>query len=371
MGKSVLVVLGVPVLLAATGCDVAPAGTPDAGVPDAGPSGLALLGGYTHDPASVAIEEITTEADDLRRPRDLAFRPGATNELWVVDEEAGVMILAGAGTATRSVSWHHGPGADHFMPAPSALAFGDTTMATAHETDAVTQPTTPADFMGPALWLTDPAIFDGGHASHIDMLHNSPNAVGIAWDTGNVFWVFDGFHLSITRYDFALDHGPGGEDHTDGVITRYVQNEVGYRPNVSSHMELDHASGLLYAADTSNSRIVVLDTRSGTPGAVIGPDYDGADMSLVDGATLTTLVDGATRGLETPTGLALHGGVVYVTDYADSVIHAYDLSGEELDWLDLSSMVSARSLGAVEVDADGRLYVIDILGRRIIRIAPL
>ena len=25
-------------------------------------------------------------------------------------------------------------------------------------------------------------------SSHLDMLHNSPNAVGIAWDHGNAFW---------------------------------------------------------------------------------------------------------------------------------------------------------------------------------------
>ncbi len=83
----------------------------------------------------------------------------------------------------------------------------------------------------------------------------------------------------------------------------------------------------------------------------------------------TTLVDGASRGLEPPTGLALFDGVVYVSDRATNVIHAYDLTGQELDWLDLSTLMGPRSLGAVEVDAEGRLYAIDFAGRRVLRIA--
>ena len=35
--------------------------------------------------------------------------------------------------------------------------------------------------MGPTLWDGNLNIYDGGHASHLDMLHNSPNGAGIAW----------------------------------------------------------------------------------------------------------------------------------------------------------------------------------------------
>ena len=84
-------------------CDGPPAGAADGGLADAGPTGLAVLGAYTHDVASVTIDDITLEADDLRRPRDLAFRPGVALELWVLDAERGVMILSNAGTADRSI----------------------------------------------------------------------------------------------------------------------------------------------------------------------------------------------------------------------------------------------------------------------------
>src|SRR5690606_38485909 len=122
-------------------------------------------------------------------------------------------------------------------------------------------------------------IYDSGHASHLDMLHNSPNGVGIAWDHDNVYWLFDGFHESITRYDFRNDHGLGGEDHRDGIIRRYVEGEVSYVPEVTAGMEIDHATGLLYFSDPGNARIAVLDTTSGAPGGPIGPNYDGAEMN--------------------------------------------------------------------------------------------
>ena len=159
------------------------------------------------------------------------------------------------------------------MPKPAALAFGKPGfMATAHDTDQVTQASTPADFMGPSLWTTGDE-FEGGHESHMDMLHNSPDATGIAWDRENIYWVFDGYHRAITRYDFRADHGPAGSDHRDGITARYVDGELSYEKGVSSHLELDHTTGLLYIAETSAGRIAVLDTQTGTKGSSVSPNY--------------------------------------------------------------------------------------------------
>ncbi|MEC9466031.1 MAG: hypothetical protein VX834_09620 [Myxococcota bacterium] len=111
----------------------------------------------------------------------------------------------------------------HFLAKPSALAFGENgAFASIHEEDEITQFDTPWDFMGPTLWTTEFALFDSGHLSHIDMLHNTPNGVGIAWEVDNVYWVYDGHHGSLTRYNFNQDHGPAGTDHSDGVVYRYV-----------------------------------------------------------------------------------------------------------------------------------------------------
>lgn len=343
---------------------------PIAVTPDAGPSGLAVLGAGSHEPSGLDVVEIATAAHELFEPRDLAFSPVADHQLWIINRDSGMVIVSATGTAEQTTVWRRSPGYEHFLWLPSSLAFGDATMATAHDTNDVTQPSTPSDFMGPSLWPIDPAAYTGGHASHLDMLHNSPNAAGIAWDSGNAFWIFDGFHSSITFYDFRADHGPGGEDHGDGLIHRWVEGQVRYVAGVSSHMELDRAAGVLYVADTGNVRVAVLDVHSGTPGGLLSPDYDGAEMRSVESLPLSTLVDGSAFGMVQPSGLALRDGVLFVTDRALSIVHAFDTSGMQLDWLDLSSAIAPGSLGAVELDAEGRLYVTDIGGHRVLRIAP-
>lgn len=378
----------------------APAGTPDAaevGVPDTStpeeeevgapdaqeetppevvaPVGLPILGAGSQDPAGLTIEVLLDGEDGLVSPRDLAFNPmvvDGVSQLFVADADMNMFVVTNPGTPEVRVRARNSLGSEHFMPAPVGLAFSDIgTFATVHETDWVTQQSTPADFMGPTLWPADAGEFDGGWASHLDMLHNSPNAVGIAWDQGNAFWVFDGAHSSITWYDFQADHGPGGEDHSDGIIVRWVEGQVKYVPGVTSDMQLDHATGLLYVADSGNARVAVLDTRSGARGGTLRPNYDGAEMYHWKDASLTTLVDLTAHGATRPTGLALHGGLVWVSDNATSRIFAFDPTSPEtpIDWLDLSSVVPAGSLGAIAFDAQGRLLALDVAGARVLRLS--
>jgi DNA-binding beta-propeller fold protein YncE len=255
------------------------------------------------------------------------------------------------------------------MPLPSALAFGldSGTMATAHEEDEVTQPGTPADFMGPTLWLADSERFDAGHNSHMDMLHNSPLAMGIAWEQGNVYWVLDGAHSSVTRYDFAEDHGPAGTDHSDGDVSRYVEGDVKAVRGIASHMELDRETGLLYIADTGNARIAVLDINSGTRGANVAPNYDGGAQYRVDDASISTLVDGEANFLSEPSGLALHDGMVFVSNRKNGEIQAYSLDGTPRGFLDTGLK---EAIGGITFDVDGRLYVIDTEENRVLRLSP-
>ncbi|MBN8614552.1 MAG: hypothetical protein J0L92_28385 [Deltaproteobacteria bacterium] len=309
------------------------------------------------------------DSDGLRLPSDVAFHPSEDHQLWITNQgDDSVVIVSRVGSPDRTVVRRRSLGSDHFLASPSGLAMGGSgTFATSQATDEVTQPTTPADFMGPSLWPADVTRFDAGHGSHLDMLHNSPNAVGIAWDHDNAFWVFDGYHESITYYDFGADHGPGGEDHSGAVITRYVEGELLHATGANAHIELDRATGLLYIADTANARVAVLDTRSGAPGRRIGPDYDGATMTAMESATLTTLVTG--HGLDQPSGLALRDGVIYVTDRVRRMVHAFDLTGAQLDYLDLSDR--AAELGGIEADVEGRLYVTTRSPASVLRIAPL
>jgi len=314
-------------------------------------SGLALFGNSAHDPSLLSVTTVADSGDELDDPTDVAVHPDG-HEVWVIqkDDESMVIIDLDGGS-------DHVRGSSHFMAQPMGLAFsvdGDT-MATIHETDELTQgAATPEDFMGPTMWPADSDDFDADHASHLDMLHNSPNGVGIASEGDNVYWVFDGYHDALTRYDFADDHGAGGADHSDGLVERWVEGEVDRVPDVPSNLVFDQ--GHLYVADSGNGRIAVLDTNTGTGGGNVGPNYDGTDQTYVEDAVLTTLVDTADGiPLNTPSGLALHDNVLYVGDQATGKLYAYDLAGTLLDWVPLD----VGELAGIDVDAEGNLYYLD------------
>jgi hypothetical protein len=344
--------------------------TPEGSLEDALPErpSVAVLGGGQHSVDAVTVTVLGTRNDGLNVPRDLAFRPEGNQELWVVNQIGPSMALfANAGTPEQTITIKSGSGATHFMARPSALAFGKPGfLATVHEEDEQTQGPngTPKEFMGPTLWLSDPFQFDGGHASHMDMLHNSPNSMGIAWQEENIYWIFDGAHQSITRYDFREDHGPGGAAHDDGIVARYLDGEMGYEPEVPSHMEFDHATAELFIADSANSRIVVLDTESGTRGSRIFRNYDGSEQYYMDDAEAVTFAEGGE--LSMPSGLALRGELVFVTDNATSKILAYDREGTLIDWLDTE--LPAGSLMGMTFDDQGQLYIIDAVDDRVLRI---
>lgn len=347
-----------------------PTMTPDdAGPPE--PQGLPLLGNGEHALDAVELTEIATFDDGLWAPRDLAFDPSEPTTLYAVNHNTSIALIRDVGQPTQAGELIAGDGTNHFLAQPAAIAFGqEGTFATAPEEDGLTQPMTPTDFMGPSLWTTDPSVFDAGHAGHIDMLHNSPNSVGIAWERDNVYWIFDGSHAALTRYDFGLDHGPGGSDHSDGIVRRYVEGQVAYVPRVPSHMEM--AGGLLYVADTGNNRVAVLDPAAAEAGAPIMPNYDGTQQHAMTGGTLTTLVDGAeVDSMVRPSGLAIDGDVLFVSDNETSTIFGFDReTGELIDWLDLSEQVAVGGLMGLAFDPDGDLFFVDATADRVLRIAP-
>ncbi len=334
--------------------------------------GLEILGGNTHSPDGVALSEVIG-SDTVSRPMDLAFHPTNPGQLWIVNQTNHSMsIISDADTDNWSDESVSHPTGAHFMVQPAGLAFGDNgNLATIHEEDETTPYTegAPGTFMGPTMWPSDTDTFDGGHSSHLDMLHNSPNGVGIAWEDENIYWIFDGYHASLTRYDFADDHGGGGADHSDGEVLRYVEGEVGYEPGVSSNLVFDPGSNLLYVADSGNGRIAVLDTTSGSTGGAVYPNYDWSTQYQIDDADLWTLVDGDTAGLQIPSGLALHDEMIFVVDHATSFIWAFDLEGEVVDWLETG--IEPYSLMGIDFDAEGRLYVADAQADRVMRISAL
>lgn len=223
--------------------------------------------------------------------------------------------------------------------------------------------------MGPTLWTSDPYEFEAGWASHYDMLHNSPDGLGIAWEQDNVYSVFDGYHGSLTRYDFASDHGAAGADHGDGIIARYADGEVAGLDDVGAHLAYDSTSGLLYAADTGNSRIVALDTASGAEGDTLSPNYDGAEQYSVDGATLSIVAADVLGDvvLDQPSGLELHDGLLYVSDHGTGFVFALRPDGTVVDFL---ATGVRDGLGGLAFDPDGHLWIADASADRLIEISP-
>ena len=318
---------------------------------------------------------IGTVDDGLNVVRDLAFNPGAPEQLWTYNMLShGTVIFFAPGTAEQTSEVRIDAYGQHFMAYVSSAAFGDNgNFATCNESrnEWNVGPQAPDDFMGPALWPSDLEIFakvnqefppGTKEGSHLDMLHQSPHCMGIAHDVDNVYWVFDGMHSDIVRYDFQADHGPGGGDHSDGIITRYTDAEVTRLANIPGHMELDHATGMLYVADTGGGRIMRLDTASGTNIGKLQGDWDGAEYTGVEGADFQVVVD----GLDEPSGLALHDGRLLVSEHGTGDIIAFDLDGAEVDRM---STPADRIMG-ITIGPAGDLWYADAGANEVVRVDP-
>ena len=368
-------------------------------IPDAGTEDPIVLAPQlgTGELSSVELVEIANSTNGLRRPRDLDFNPRVPDQLWIVNaQDDSMTIISDASKPTRKVTGRRDAASNHFMPVPSSIAFGADnttigkpgTFGTCHESrNTYGGQAQPNDFMGPVLWSSDDSVFavqDPYHlGSHLDMLHGSPNCMGIAHERDNVYWVFGGKahtlgvpfaqqHLptpAIVKYDFAHDHGVGEDDHADGEIYQYVTDQVSRVEGVPSHLEFDPATSLLYIADTGNARVAVLDTKSGTKGRALQGQEPLVAYHMMDGATLTTLVETSAQVvLDLPSGIALHDGLLFVSDNSTSWIMAFDLTGKLVKKLD--TKLPTGSLAGIKVGPDGKLYLVDMIGNRVLRIDP-
>jgi hypothetical protein len=368
-----------------------PAGEPSAAALEV----ATLLGAQGPDaPAFVTLYDAAADSRLPFYPTALAFNPFVPGDLWItlrqpltdqVCDEGDttgcpwligrVAIVHGATDDTpASVEIKQDANAWHFMRRPTALAFNDDdTFASCGEAWTDNYEDDDIPFSGPVLWSADPAIFGATppadsptNSTHIDMLHESPYCMGIAHDHANVYWAFNGDAGSLDRYDFHMPHEPGGDDHSDGELERYVTGALARVPEVPSHLAFDPGTGLLYAADSGHGRIVALDTTAGTPGASV-MTYDPIQSHYaMDRAKLRELV--APGRLAVPSGLVLYQGVLFVTDAETSDIVAYDSVGHTL--ATLATGLPSGSLGGITIGPDGRAYFADAVGRRVVRIEP-
>lgn len=350
--------------------------------PDAGITQGVEIGTGDHSAASISLTQIAAPAAGLNRPTDLGFNPLRPDELWVVNSgDDSVVIITNASTDSRSTERRKDGYAVHFMATPTSIAFGAAattfgrqgTFATCQESrNTYGGAAAPNDFMGPSLWSSDLTIFarlnPNGLGSHLDMLHASPLCMGITHEANNQYWAFGGLSNSVLKYDFGTDDGIGNDDHSDGEAYQYLTGQLKYAPGIPSHLAFRQADRSLFVADTGNNRIVRLDTTTGTQGQVLQSFERMAAHRRMENATAADVVSKASGFLDAPSGLELKNDLLYVADNANSRISVFTLSGERVNYVDTG--LPSGSLAGMAFGPDGKLYLVDMVGNRVLRVDP-
>jgi hypothetical protein len=349
---------------------------------DPAPTGFPALGNGTHDLESVIIDVIATDADGLNGPRDLDFNPDVPGELWVVNQhDDSTTTIFDAGLSTQLTLHLIDPFALHFMEEVSSISFSTgLQFGTCQESRNTYNGQAPGnDFMGPTLWSADFDIYAKSNpeavqfngfdlGSHLDMLHESPFCMGIAWERDNIYWTFDGLAGHVSRFDFQADHGPGFDDHSDGLIDHFTDVTVERLEGVPSHLVFDHDTGTLFVADTGNARILEVDPASAVESGDLAGLEPGVKVTAFTGATVRELVPPGEHYLEAPSGIALFGELVFVTDNETSTIQVFDRDGNEVDYLETE--LPAGSLMGLRVDSVGHIWTVDFNTNRVLRFRP-
>ncbi len=357
------------------------------------------LGSGNHSASSVTFTPLSG-VGGVNNPTDLAFSPITSGELWILSpgasathmDDAFVIIdnvLAATLTGEQIDEMNDG-NFGHFASNSSGIAFGGQTSGAGNGwTFATSQDATRAgdDFMGPTLWPADrtvighyPPGYDLGLGSHLDMLHSTRYGKGITHESANIYWtlgeayytVMAGTPKCLSRYNFAADHTPGKDNHSDGQKWHYAEGLISTLANVPAHLHYHAASKMLYACDTGNGRVVVLDTLSGgTPQALSAPSQihsgDGVEWK-VPNAMLMDVVPASSGLLTSPSGLEFYNNMLFISDFATGIIHAFDLSGNRLNWLDTG--LGAGAITGLAMGPDGKLYFCDQKNDRVVRIDP-
>ena len=374
-----LAVLHASCAIALFGCSSQAIDSPD----DEAPAGTGGIGGSAMVSTPVTLVNVyTPKTKTAFSATALAFNPTVEGELWLVLRQfpsgkpctttvdtgcsalRGVMgvITAATGDAPTGLIKEDG-NSWHFIRRPTAIAWGDEQLFAACGealTDNYEDDSTP--YAGPALWSSDPAIFGveplpDQNGTHLDMLHETPLCMGIAHEAGNAFWAFNGLAGSLDRVDFHAPHQIGGEDHANGEVHRYIAGQLSRLAEVPSHVAYDSARKLVYVADTGHARVLSVDPSTAQPGDDIMLYEPLHASGAMDGATVKELVRPGL--LQKPSGLALAGNTLYVTDNATSIVYAFDTAGKLQQTFDTA--LPPGSLGGVTLGPDSKLYVADLL----------
>ena len=330
-----------------------------------------------------------TESDGLFKPRDLDFHtlPGRTNELWVINENSALfdqnfggstVTYYNAGSNEQWADYRKDSYSGHFMHTASAISFSDNGgfANTLDVQDANGNPS--GYFSGCTLWDSDTTIYarinQNGPllGSHWDMVHQSPFSIGIAAETENIYWLFDGYHNTVAKYNFQEphpDHEHGGEDHSDGIVYRYDEIDIERVSGLSSHMVLDKETGYLYICDTGNQRIIKMNTNTGIINYSLTPYGENIEgyYSMI-GVQYETIID---SGLILPTGIDIYENYLIVSDYSIGDVIFYDLDNLGINQ-ELKRLHTDREndLMSIKVGPDGTIWYVGTNTNELIQIIP-
>lgn len=341
------------------------------------------LNRFLAQPDSNKVVELAKVFQGLTTPVDLEFYPlqnQRPNELWILNQgynnTGGHTVLLHDATSDNPDDEYIKDGnAWHFMAMASALSFGDDGNWGTSQ-DILDANRAGYNFTGPSLWPGDLSIYGvvgnppsaAYNGSHLDMVHQTPYGKGIAHEKDNIYWVFDGYSGTVTRYDFKADHGPGQDYHGDAVVHRFDEIQVNRDPNLPSHMVVDKDNGWLYIVHTMGKEIIRLDVNSGQRNQTLAKISNEplADYASYSGATFETIID---QGLVKPVGIALDDEYLLITDNATGEIIFYDRNNDfaEVGRIQLDYQASPDIMG-IEIGPDRNIYFVDYSNKMALRL---
>lgn len=306
----------------------------------------------------------------LSVPSALAFNPAVNGELWVVSRGDGSLAIVQGATGDVPVSvTRYRDETMHFLEKAVAIAFSDNaTFGTCGDTrNDYGGKGVANDFMGPVLWpaLAEDFVNYGPDAAkvHLDMMHDTPQCMGIAAISGNKYYAFNGKIGAIDMYEFGTPHPHGADVHEDGVKMRFAGLGLKRVASVPSQLFYDSATGMLWIADTGNGQIMRLDTTSGQAATTKLKLYPNEVAMTVRNNAALEYVAG---GLDQPSGLVRHEGILYVSEAGSGRILAITPSGDLANVID--TKLGPGVLGGLAVGPDDRLYFVDRKGNRVLRL---
>ncbi|MBK6944525.1 MAG: T9SS type A sorting domain-containing protein [Flavobacteriales bacterium] len=328
------------------------------------------------------IQVVAGAGDGLNIPRDLDFHKDlARNELWVVNkdtEESGssTVTFMDVNAPVIQSQMLEDQNNWHFMSLTTGLAMSDNgNFATSPGVYDANHNGGDA-FTGPSLWSSDLAVYaqpSGGNGSHLDMLHQNPESQGIAHESLNRFWVTDGYNGDVTMNDFRNDHGPGADDHVDGIIKRYQEFSITKDPNdhIVSHLVLDKPTGLLYVVDHGAQRVMRIDINTGTTGPAPTWPPAGAYENYAEYRTVVNYDwdEVISTGLVEPAGIDVIGDRLLVSDHSNGATIIYDISAMPIVELGRIQTNMPGIMGIV-VGPNGKIWAVNATTSQLLMIEP-